>query len=73
MTTIRILHISDLHLAEQPNLRSIIDRAAGVKTAVRNTLLSDIKETALKDKPYKIWTAFKGLLDDENVRPFGWP
>ena len=67
MTTIRILHISDLHLAEQPNLRSIIDRASGVKAAVRKTLLSDIKETALKDKPYKIWSAFKGLLEDENV------
>jgi 3',5'-cyclic AMP phosphodiesterase CpdA len=68
MTTIRILHISDLHLAEQPNLRSIIDRASGVKTAVTKTLLSDIKETALKDKPYKIWSAFEGLLKDENVR-----
>jgi 3',5'-cyclic AMP phosphodiesterase CpdA len=68
MTTIRILHISDLHLAEQPNLRSILDRSAGVRAAVRKVVRSDIKDSVINGKPHKIWKAFQGLLEDENVR-----
>lgn len=68
MTTIRILHISDLHLAEQPGLRSILDRSKGMKAAVKKTLLSDIKESVLSGKPYQLRGAFKDLLEDDNIK-----
>lgn len=65
MTTIRFLHVSDLHLAEQPNLRSLVDRSAAFRQAVRKVLLDDIKHSARKGK---LSTAFKGLLEDENIK-----
>ena len=68
MIPVRILHVSDLHLAEQPNLRSIVDRSSAVQKAIKNALRADIKHSVLHGKPYQLGAAFKGLLEEENIK-----
>jgi 3',5'-cyclic AMP phosphodiesterase CpdA len=67
MTNVRILHISDLHLAEQANRRSILDRSAAVRTEIEQALATDIKDSVLKGDPHKLRSAFKNLLTEESV------
>jgi 3',5'-cyclic AMP phosphodiesterase CpdA len=67
MKPTRILHISDLHLAQQPFRRSILDRSAKLRIAVRKALLSDLKDSVTRGGPGRLRRLFKDLLNDESI------
>jgi UDP-2,3-diacylglucosamine pyrophosphatase LpxH len=67
MESIRILHISDLHLAQQPNRRSILDRSDELRTAVRRMLFSDIKHSLIHGRFGQVRRAFKNLLNEDSI------
>lgn len=67
MRPIRILHISDLHLAEQPLRRSIVDRSPEFQSAFKNALLSDIKDSVLRGRPGQLRRSFKDLLNGDSI------
>jgi 3',5'-cyclic AMP phosphodiesterase CpdA len=67
MRPIRILHVSDLHLAEQPQRHSILDRSTAVKAAIRNLVASVVKDAILAGQPGHIKAALKNLLDDKSI------
>lgn len=67
MTPIRVLHISDLHLAQQPYRRSVLDRSTAVLSAVKKLILSDIKHSIIHGNLSDLSDAFKDLLDDDNI------
>lgn len=67
MRPIRILHVSDLHLAEQPERHSVIDKSGAVKKAVRDLLARDVKEAILSGQAKNIKPALQRFLDEESV------
>lgn len=67
MKPTRILHISDLHLAQQPLRRSILDRSTEFRAAFKNALLSDIKDSVNRSGPGQLRRLFTDLLNDESI------
>ena len=67
MDPIRILHVSDLHLAEQPQRHSILDQSSAVKKAMTNMVASVVKDAILSAHPAKIRQALEKLLDEESI------
>ena len=67
MTAIRILHISDLHLAQQSQRHSVLDRVGPVRTAVEKLLLTDLKDAILSGGLEVVENAFNDFLEEESI------
>jgi len=67
MEPIRILHVSDLHLADQPQRHSVLDQYASVKTAVQRALASEIKDVILRGGPGDTKKILQDLLAEDSV------
>jgi UDP-2,3-diacylglucosamine pyrophosphatase LpxH len=66
MRPTRILHISDLHLAQQPFRRSILDRSPELRAAFVKALRSDIRD-AVRGKPSQLRALFKDLMNNRSI------
>lgn len=67
MAAIRILHVSDLHLAQHSQRHSVLDRAEPVRQAFETLLLRDLKNAVLSGSLTKLRTAFDDLLEQETI------
>jgi 3',5'-cyclic AMP phosphodiesterase CpdA len=67
MTAIRILHISDLHLAQHSHRHSALDRIGPVRGAVEKLLLEDLKNAILEGSVEDVKVAFKDLLEQQTI------
>ena len=67
MTAIRILHISDLHLAQHSQRHSVLDRVDPIRTAVEKLLLTDLKNAILSGSLEDVKGAFNDFLEKDSI------
>lgn len=67
MRPIRILHISDLHLAEFPTRHSVLDQQTALTRTVKRIIVGDLKQAVLSGKLGDLKAALRSILDGESI------
>jgi len=67
VSPIRILHVSDMHLAAVPQRHSVLDKQAAVRDAAKKALAADVKAAIASGKAGDFSKAFQNVLDGDSI------